>query len=720
MALATPEPAFEGFDLPSTFSADANKAQADSSSMMSPSFLDLVQDGSFGFAFGMDALRGYQFRSPLPSAHTSSSSVQSPFTNESSSPNLLGHTTRTTSEVFDQLAFLPPTGSSPPAASKLSNSSGSSVSTAAAATAAALTISADAKSRKHATISCTVCKAGHRACSGGRPCERCIRLGIQDQCVDVVQRKRGRKGAVDPLSEGSTGDVSGRGQKRTADNNDYDASSEGSRKRPGCQSTSTMSVRSPSGSSVSNFIGVNASISGDADQTLYSSTFKATSVDEAILPSIIFPEFDFDSLESILQTTQPSGAEGAAPRFDASMLFDLPADDVLSYHSGRSSAHITAMLNDIALSETGSAAQAFRTEVELDVALATSRRPLVLERSKLGDRDLLVFAHGDLGVPNLAGNYTQAYAATKDWRRADDPFLNSILKSAQFVHRVLSGGSEFMSNPAVVDAMIQLSVQFFKIRQTYFCPVYLENYDNAQTRSARAYPPTRDAAEAGLKTMEDDAAFNDTLVNLTADDPSLLRRTFVQRRQQVNERLRSRPESPDACPNPYAQGGTVDPLDIQGSIRYVATPACFEQSPQVAIDALAKVIANDPLYPDMPLAVWDMAGRLLHVNGRLCSLMELTPQQLLYERVFVHSLLQVEDVGPLVVLHLGALCSNMNRYEVIAHMQKASGEKLRVRISVDCMRKEEIVLSPLTNMLKRVLIQSVGYFEVLPALSDSL
>jgi hypothetical protein len=33
----------------------------------------------------------------------------------------------------------------------------------------------------------------HKCCEKARPCSRCIRLGKQDTCVDVPERKRGRK-----------------------------------------------------------------------------------------------------------------------------------------------------------------------------------------------------------------------------------------------------------------------------------------------------------------------------------------------------------------------------------------------------------------------------------------------------------------------------------------------------------------------------------------------
>eukprot|EP01135_Chromosphaera_perkinsii_P011452 Nk52_evm28s2402 gene=Nk52_evmTU28s2402 len=47
------------------------------------------------------------------------------------------------------------------------------------------------KTRVLASVSCVACKTAHRACRGGRPCERCIKYGIADKCRDSVQKKRG-------------------------------------------------------------------------------------------------------------------------------------------------------------------------------------------------------------------------------------------------------------------------------------------------------------------------------------------------------------------------------------------------------------------------------------------------------------------------------------------------------------------------------------------------
>ncbi len=37
---------------------------------------------------------------------------------------------------------------------------------------------------------CTACRKHHKACTGGRPCERCIRNGTEDQCQSAPRKKR--------------------------------------------------------------------------------------------------------------------------------------------------------------------------------------------------------------------------------------------------------------------------------------------------------------------------------------------------------------------------------------------------------------------------------------------------------------------------------------------------------------------------------------------------
>ncbi|KAH8556360.1 hypothetical protein BGW37DRAFT_524577 [Umbelopsis sp. PMI_123] len=44
----------------------------------------------------------------------------------------------------------------------------------------------------NAIKACASCKASHVACDAGRPCQRCIRLGKVDTCVDATRKKRGR------------------------------------------------------------------------------------------------------------------------------------------------------------------------------------------------------------------------------------------------------------------------------------------------------------------------------------------------------------------------------------------------------------------------------------------------------------------------------------------------------------------------------------------------
>jgi hypothetical protein len=44
--------------------------------------------------------------------------------------------------------------------------------------------------RKKINYACTECRKAHKACSGGRPCERCIRTGISDKCQSSPRKKR--------------------------------------------------------------------------------------------------------------------------------------------------------------------------------------------------------------------------------------------------------------------------------------------------------------------------------------------------------------------------------------------------------------------------------------------------------------------------------------------------------------------------------------------------
>eukprot|EP01135_Chromosphaera_perkinsii_P009669 Nk52_evm1s1831 gene=Nk52_evmTU1s1831 len=71
-----------------------------------------------------------------------------------------------------------------------------------------------AGNRVVATVSCVTCKIAHRACTGGRPCERCVRLGLTATCRDTVQRKRGpMKKKSDSASGGGKKSISTKGKK---------------------------------------------------------------------------------------------------------------------------------------------------------------------------------------------------------------------------------------------------------------------------------------------------------------------------------------------------------------------------------------------------------------------------------------------------------------------------------------------------------------------------
>ncbi|KAG2182394.1 hypothetical protein INT43_007324 [Umbelopsis isabellina] len=49
-----------------------------------------------------------------------------------------------------------------------------------------------AKPPPYVIKACASCKASHVACDPGRPCQRCLRLGKADTCVDAKRKKRGR------------------------------------------------------------------------------------------------------------------------------------------------------------------------------------------------------------------------------------------------------------------------------------------------------------------------------------------------------------------------------------------------------------------------------------------------------------------------------------------------------------------------------------------------
>lgn len=47
--------------------------------------------------------------------------------------------------------------------------------------------------RKQVKKACQHCRRSHTSCEDKRPCKRCIKLGLEDTCVDAVTKKRGRK-----------------------------------------------------------------------------------------------------------------------------------------------------------------------------------------------------------------------------------------------------------------------------------------------------------------------------------------------------------------------------------------------------------------------------------------------------------------------------------------------------------------------------------------------
>jgi hypothetical protein len=48
------------------------------------------------------------------------------------------------------------------------------------------------RKRKKYNEACAECRKAHKACSGTKPCERCIKLGIGDTCKTLERKKRGK------------------------------------------------------------------------------------------------------------------------------------------------------------------------------------------------------------------------------------------------------------------------------------------------------------------------------------------------------------------------------------------------------------------------------------------------------------------------------------------------------------------------------------------------
>ncbi|MDR3452551.1 MAG: Zn(II)2Cys6 transcription factor domain-containing protein, partial [Rhodoferax sp.] len=44
--------------------------------------------------------------------------------------------------------------------------------------------------RKNAPRACVICAARKVSCDAGRPCIRCVKAGKEDQCVDVITKRR--------------------------------------------------------------------------------------------------------------------------------------------------------------------------------------------------------------------------------------------------------------------------------------------------------------------------------------------------------------------------------------------------------------------------------------------------------------------------------------------------------------------------------------------------
>ena len=49
------------------------------------------------------------------------------------------------------------------------------------------------RKKPQAKVACTNCRRQHAGCTDGRPCERCVRMGLAATCEDTPKKKRSRK-----------------------------------------------------------------------------------------------------------------------------------------------------------------------------------------------------------------------------------------------------------------------------------------------------------------------------------------------------------------------------------------------------------------------------------------------------------------------------------------------------------------------------------------------
>lgn len=57
------------------------------------------------------------------------------------------------------------------------------------------------RKKPQAKVACTNCRRQHAGCTDGRPCERCVRMGLSATCEDTPKKKRARKKAINEFDE---------------------------------------------------------------------------------------------------------------------------------------------------------------------------------------------------------------------------------------------------------------------------------------------------------------------------------------------------------------------------------------------------------------------------------------------------------------------------------------------------------------------------------------
>ncbi|KAI9104863.1 hypothetical protein DFS34DRAFT_589956 [Phlyctochytrium arcticum] len=84
------------------------------------------------------------------------------------------------------------------------------------------------RTRNYVQKACVHCKSSHVACDSARPCQRCIRLGKGDSCIDAARKRRGRpnvssrKRGIDEMSSDGSPNLDSTTSAATFDEIDRD------------------------------------------------------------------------------------------------------------------------------------------------------------------------------------------------------------------------------------------------------------------------------------------------------------------------------------------------------------------------------------------------------------------------------------------------------------------------------------------------------------------